>query len=333
MSLCRISRPGSALAARASFALVFIMLAACSGGHSGSYSPTLQSLEVTPTNPSAAVGVSEQFTATGIYSDASHQDLTAQVAWSSSSTAVATISGGGMAKGMTGGTTMITASMQNVSGNSTFTVTPAVLNRIEVTPTNPSLAKGSTVQLTATGVYSDNSTKDLTSEVSWSSSSATIATVTAAGISSGMTVGKATITAASGIVSGNTILNVTAAVLKSIEVTPQKPTLPRNFILQFAATGVYTDNTTQNITSQVTWASSQSMVATISASGLATSIAAGKTIVSATLGNVSSGANSSTLTVTSVALTSIAITPTNPSVPWGRRSSSPQRAASPMPAR
>jgi 6-phosphogluconolactonase (cycloisomerase 2 family) len=317
MSLCRISRQGAALAARASFTLLFLVFAACSGGHSGGSSPTLQSLEVTPTNPSAAVGVSEQFVATGIYSDASHQDLTAQVTWLSSSSAVATISSGGMAHGMTGGTTTISASMQNVSGSSTFTVTPAVLNKIEVTPSGPSLAKGSSVQLTAMGIYSDNSTKDLTGQVSWSTSSTTVASVSTVGMSTGLTVGNATISATSGKVSGSTTLNVTAAVLKSIEVTPQNPTLPRNFILQFTAMGVYTDNTTQNISAQVTWASSQGTVASINSSGLATSIAAGKTIIAASLGNVASGVNSSTLTVTSVALTSIAITPANPSVPLG----------------
>jgi 6-phosphogluconolactonase (cycloisomerase 2 family) len=317
MSLGRISRQGGALAARVSFAVLFLVFAACSGGHGGSSGPTLQSLEVTPTNPSAAVGVSEQFVATGIYSDESHQDVTTQVTWSSSSGSIATVSSAGMAKGVAGGTTTISAAMQGVSGSSTFTVTPAVLNKIEVTPTTPSLAKGSSVQLTAMGVYSDNSTKDLTTQVGWSTSASTVASISAAGMSTGLTVGNATITATSGNVSGNTALNVTAAVLKSIEVSPQNPSMPRNFILQFSATGVYTDNTTQDLSGQVTWASSQVNVASINSSGLATSSTAGKTVISASFGNVASGANSSTLTVTSVALNSIAITPVNPNVPLG----------------
>ena len=148
------------------------------------------------------------------------------------------------------------------------------------------------MQLTAMGVYSDNSTKDLTTQVGWSTSASTVASISVAGMSTGLTVGNATITATSGKVSGNTTLSVTSAVLKSIEVSPQNPSMPRNFILQFSATGVYTDNTTQDLSGQVSWASSQVNIASINSSGLATSAAAGKTVISASFGNVASGARS-----------------------------------------
>jgi len=73
-------------------ALVLLGLMAMSGCHSdgSSGSPQLQSLQVTPTNPSVAKGTSAQLTATGIYSDNSHADLTAQVTWATSDAAVAT---------------------------------------------------------------------------------------------------------------------------------------------------------------------------------------------------------------------------------------------------
>ena len=44
---------------------------------------------------------------------------------------------------------------------------------------------------------------------------------------------------------------------------------------QFTATGTYSDNSTQNLTSQVTWASATTSVATITAAGLATAVATG----------------------------------------------------------
>jgi len=317
MSLRRIRPPAVALAGRVLVISCIVVIASCSDGHHGSVAPTLQSLEVSPTNPSVGAGVNEQFSATGIYSDASHQDLTMQVSWSSSSATVAVIASNGMARALAGGTTTITATMQGVSGSSQFTVTPAVLRQIQVTPTNPNLPRGASLQLTATGVYSDNSTKDLTAQVSWSSSSTEIATVSATGLSTALSIGTATIQAASGAVAGSTAIQVTNATLKAIEVTPQGRTIPRNFTLQFTATGVYTDDSTHDITSQVTWSSSQMAVATVSAGGLATSIATGTTVISARLGNTASGADSATLTVSAVALTAISVTPTAPNVPLG----------------
>ena len=45
--------------------------------------PLLVSIAVTPANPSLAKGLTQQFTATGTYSDNSTQNLTSQVTWSS----------------------------------------------------------------------------------------------------------------------------------------------------------------------------------------------------------------------------------------------------------
>ena len=60
-----------------------------------------------------------------------------------------------------------------------------------------------------------------------------------------------------------------APTLTSIAVTPANPTIQTGATQQFTATGTYSDNTTQNITSQVTWASNTS-AATINSAGLAT---------------------------------------------------------------
>jgi uncharacterized protein YjdB len=57
---------------------------------------------------------------------------------------------------------------------------------------------------------------------------------------------------------------------------------------QFKATGTISDGTVEDITSQVTWASSNPTIATISATGLATGVAPGKTTITATLSDVTS---------------------------------------------
>ena len=53
----------------------------------------------------------------------------------------------------------------------------ATLSSIAVTPANPSVAKGLTEQFIATRTYSDNSTKDLTTQVTWASATTSVATI------------------------------------------------------------------------------------------------------------------------------------------------------------
>lgn len=75
-----------------------------------------------------------------------------------------------------------------------------------------------------------------------------------------------------------------APTLTSIAVTPANATNLVGATQQYTATGTYSDSSTQNITSQVTWTLSSTGVATINASGLATAVSAGSTTISAGLG-------------------------------------------------
>ena len=65
--------------------------------------PTLTSIAVTPANPTIVTGATQQFTATGTYSDSSTQNITSQVSWNSSTPAVATINASGLASGVSAG--------------------------------------------------------------------------------------------------------------------------------------------------------------------------------------------------------------------------------------
>ena len=89
----------------------------------------LTSLTVTPSAPRIAAGTTQQFIATGIYSDNSTQDLTASVTWSASNTVVAQISdiagSKGLATGIASGTTTISAVSGNISGTAALFIIPA----------------------------------------------------------------------------------------------------------------------------------------------------------------------------------------------------------------
>ena len=61
------------------------------------------------------IGAKEQFVAVGTYSDTAYSAITSQVSWSSSNTAVATISTGGLVSAVADGTTNITATLSGIS--------------------------------------------------------------------------------------------------------------------------------------------------------------------------------------------------------------------------
>ena len=82
---------------------------------------------------------------------------------------------------------------------------------VAVTPANGSLTAGGTQPFTATGNYSDGSTLNLTSTVTWSSTNPAVATIASGGLATAVAAGSTTIQATSGSISGSTGLTVTAA--------------------------------------------------------------------------------------------------------------------------
>jgi len=293
-----IIRTGFGLAALAALAL-----AGCGGGGGGGpvTAPlTLVSIQVTPAVRSIGVGATQQFVATGIYSDNTQQDLSSTAAWSSSDSFVATVDAVGLATGIASDPTAvtITAMHSGISGTASLTVTAALVS-IQVTPASSTIATDATQQFVATGIYSDNFQQDLSSTAAWSSSNSLVATVDAVGLATGIAANPTavTITATHSGISGTAQLTVTAAAtLVSIQVTPADSSIVLGTTQQFVATGSYSNATTQNLSATATWNSNALGIATISTAGLATSQAEGGPVsITATHSGVSGTTN---LTVT-----------------------------------
>jgi uncharacterized protein YjdB len=273
----------------------------------------LTSISVSPAASSIPVNTTQQFTATGTYTDGSSRDLTALVTWASTATAVATIDATGLATGVAAGPTTISATLGSVSGSTGLTVAAPTIAVLTVSPDGLTLGMGIKQQFTATAVYTDGSSQDLSTGVTWSSSDTTVATIDNNGLATTVGAGTITITATVGAVSDTAALTVVAAHLLSISITPTNPSIALGTTQQFIATGSFDDGSTQPLTS-VTWSSSNLNVASIDASGLATSTGPGPATITATSGAVS---GSTSLTVTSASLVSIAVTPANPSMAIG----------------
>jgi trimeric autotransporter adhesin len=284
--------------------------------------PTLTALIITPPAPSIAKGTALQLTATGDFSDGTTEDLTTQVSWTSGDNTIAQVSDAagtnGLVTGVSIGNTPITATLGGVHGSTTVTVTAAVLASIQITPPNPSIAKGTTQQLTATGIFSDGTTEDLTKTVSWSISPANLATVSPNGLLTGTNVGAGlvhgTLVQGGITVQGTTSFTITPAVLIKLDITPLSPRIAFGTSIQFTATGTFSDASTQNLTTSVSWYSFLPGVATVDANGLVTGVMFGSTTIVASQDNVHA---KTIVLVRRLVLTSIAITPANPTTTVG----------------
>src|SRR5262249_13384478 len=92
------------------------------------------------------------------------------------------------------------------SNSTTITVTP--LTSIQVAPANPSILVGTQQQFTATGIYSNGSTVDLSSLANWSSQNPGLATIGGARLAIGASAGSAPIAASLNTLNGSPILTV-----------------------------------------------------------------------------------------------------------------------------
>ncbi len=88
--------------------------------------PTLSFITVTPGNQRVVIGASQQFTATGTYSDGSTQNLTGQVTWSSADTKIASITGAGLVTAQSLGITTMSATLNGITGSTNLTTTDQI---------------------------------------------------------------------------------------------------------------------------------------------------------------------------------------------------------------
>jgi uncharacterized protein YjdB len=208
---------------------------------------------------------------------------------------------------------------------------PQGLDSVQVTPAIQSLTVGQSAQFSATGTYGNathSSTQNVTSAVTWTSSTPSVAAVSSSGVATAVGAGTTTVTASaagfSGPVSSSATLTVAASgggvaggSVVSIAVIPgsQSVSSPTQ-TGQFLAIGTTSSGATVNLTNQVAWSVSSPQIATIGATtGLATAVGQGTATITAlyTLsGTVVTG--TATFTVaggTTEKYTSVSITPTS----------------------
>ncbi|MDM8001737.1 MAG: Ig-like domain-containing protein [Bacteroidota bacterium] len=288
----------------------------------------LTEIQVSPLLESIPAGFSLQYHATGIYSNNTIVDLTEFVDWENDNTLFTTITdgvGGGLLS-TTGGSASsvtITAFFEGQTGTATLNVTSATLDYLTITPTGDksAIANGTSIQFSATGIFSDNSTLDLTEQVNWTTGNGTIMTISNTAGTRGVATGQSTGTTYaeanySGTYSNQYSMEVTGATITSLTISPRDPiayVISFGTTQQFSAIGTFTDLSTQDLTEQVDWSSSDTDIATIDEHGLAITVAAGNTVIGAVYPEggdpLTDPHDSTTLSVRHITLVSLDVAP------------------------
>jgi len=218
---------------------------------------------LTPATASVAVGGTVQLTA----SSTNLSDT--KVTWSSANTSVATVSDTGLVTaGKTAGTAVITAKYSDgTTKTTTITVTETKYTITSVSIDKSSITVGGTATLTAV-------TDPAGGTVTWTCDKTAIATIKDKTVT-GVSAGTATLTAACGSSTKTLALTVTSD-KGAVTLSPTKLTLlvGKNSTLTAAVTDM-SDKT-------VTWASSDSSVATVSSAGKVSAVKAGTATITAT---------------------------------------------------
>src|SRR5688572_1535289 len=186
----------------AAVALAFTV--GCGGDSSGP--PAVATVDVSTLAGDVAVGQTAQLSATT--RDASGNALSNRtVTWSSSSTTIATVSTSGLVTGVAPGTATISAVSEGKTGTRIVTVVPPPVATVTVTLGSPTIVVNQTTQ--ATVVLRDGGGNVLTGrQVTFGTNNPSVASVSAAGLVTGLAAGTATISASSEGQTGSTVVTV-----------------------------------------------------------------------------------------------------------------------------
>ena len=241
--------------------------------------PTARSVTVTPRVSSVISGQTVQLAAEA--KDASGNVMSGgTVVWTSLDTLVARVSTSGLVTVRSSGSTAITATVLGATGFGTIDAIGVTSSVVITGTTTGNLPIGQSLQLSAAAVESNGRT--LFKPMTWTSSVPTVATVSSSGLVTSVSVGTTTITAAADGRSATQAITVlppppvaTVAVVPASGFLPTNVAVPLSVTLRDANGGTLSGRT-------VTWSSSNTATATVSAAGVVTALATGPVTITAT---------------------------------------------------
>src|SRR6266566_1759738 len=306
----------TAIAAIIAVAMIFSCELPVRSTDSGS---TITQLVVAPQNVTLQPNQPYDLVAVGFTAAGDSADMT--VSWNASSGSITSTTSGkrhyGHFHNANCGVSKVAATSNpgNLSDTATVTVSGCTVPvaSVSVSPASATVAAGQSVQLTATPKDA-NGTPLSGRTVTWSSNNTSVAIADVNGNVTAIAPGSATITATSEGQSGTAAITVTNVPVNSVTVTPASASIQQGQTVQLTATPK--DANGNALSGRVvTWSSSNTSVASVNTGGFVTSSAAG----SATITAASEGkSGTSAITVTSVPVASVTVSPAPASVPAGQ---------------
>nr|WP_275581977.1 Ig-like domain-containing protein [Brevibacillus fulvus] len=233
-------------------------------------------LEVDKPSLIMQINQSEDVALTAYYADGTSEIVTNKAKWSSSNPDVVDVDSTGKVSSYAVGQATLTASYG--TKEVTISVDVGTGKKLEIDKQDLFLHKGESEQLTLTATFADGSTDDVTSEATWTSSDEDVAYV-AKGKVSAFGSGEATITATYGDKSVK--VSVDVDIPRNLEVNKQDISLQVGDSEQLVLTAAYADGSTDDVTSEADWSSSNEDVAYVK-NGKISAYEAGSTVITAT---------------------------------------------------
>lgn len=265
-------------------------------------------------SPTASVNVGSPLTLKATAEDASGKPLSDWiVVWSSSDSSVATVSSTGAVSSYKTGQATITASAGGKQAQTTLIANPAIVASVVIAVNASTIQVGQTTQAVAMAL--DSAGNQISGRaVTWTSAKPSVASVSSLGVITGVDTGTTKITATVDGVAGSATETVGGATVANLSVTLDKSTIPVGSTAQ--ATAVATDASGNVLTGRtVTWASSNTSIATVSNVGVVTAVGTGTVSIS---GTVDTKTASATLVATSSVVASVSVTAATTSLTVGQ---------------
>ncbi|MEO9851714.1 MAG: Ig-like domain-containing protein [Reichenbachiella sp.] len=279
------------------------------------------------------IGDTEQLTATPTPENATNKELSWSVEFPAGGkseetvpTDIATVSDAGLVTAISPGEVIVVVTTKDggFTASTNVAITGISVTGISLDAETADLEIGGNIQLTATIAPSDATEQGITWSVSFPSSSKVnevtptdIATVSDAGLVTAVSIGTAVVTATTkdGAFTASTTVTVSGISVTGISLDSETAELKVGSSVQLMATIAPANATEQGVTWSVDFPSLGKIneavptdVATVSESGLVTAISAGTVVVTAT-SNEGSFTASATISVTNIAVTSVAVSP------------------------
>ena len=192
------------------------------------------------------------------------------------------------------------------------------LQKIEITPFVSSIALNTSLELTATGIYSDKSTADITGTVTWTAVDPTIFSFSGEegeeGLARAVKVGATSVRASLENVNGSLAITVKNLTLNSLTAEPPNVTLAVSGQAPLKILGQFNDASIQNVTHDVTFDSAHEAIATVDEDNTIVAHAQGSTTITASMAGVDVDIN---VTVTNATLEGIEVSPLAFTLPKG----------------